>query len=168
MSPVWISKLGMSLFRKVPVSLSEFRQDINRLSPGCVYTSAIVWATAVPTRVWRLSKGLGFCCFAWPVLQSACILSVVSKIWRQRHASSVFFLQYHQILCHKAKDQKRLSSDLLWLGSSRRLGKVSLRSFPKSSIGEERRPDPIERRNRACDLLEVLLISEISATFSRL
>ena len=34
------------------------------------------------------------------------------------------------------------------LGSSRWLGKVSLRSFPRS-IGEERRPDPIERRNRA-------------------
>ena len=28
MSPVWISKLGMSLFRKVPVSLSEFQHDI--------------------------------------------------------------------------------------------------------------------------------------------
>ena len=33
MSSVWISKLGMSLFRKVPESLPEFRQDINRLSP---------------------------------------------------------------------------------------------------------------------------------------
>ena len=27
-SPVWISKPGMSLFRKVPVSLSEFRCDV--------------------------------------------------------------------------------------------------------------------------------------------
>ena len=33
MSSVWISKLGMSLFWKVPVLLSKFRQDKNRLSP---------------------------------------------------------------------------------------------------------------------------------------
>ena len=33
MSSVWISKLGMSLFWKVPPSLLEFRQDINRLLP---------------------------------------------------------------------------------------------------------------------------------------
>ena len=33
MSSVWIWKLGTSLFWKVPISLSEFRQDINRLSP---------------------------------------------------------------------------------------------------------------------------------------
>ena len=32
MSSVWISKLGMSLFQKVPVSLSEFQQDINNVS----------------------------------------------------------------------------------------------------------------------------------------
>ena len=35
MSSIWISKLGMSLFRKVPVSLSQFWQDINRLLPFC-------------------------------------------------------------------------------------------------------------------------------------
>ena len=33
MSSVWPSKLGMSLFRKIPMSLSEFWQDINHLLP---------------------------------------------------------------------------------------------------------------------------------------
>ena len=35
MSSIWILKLGMSLFQKVPMLLLEFQQDIDRLSPFC-------------------------------------------------------------------------------------------------------------------------------------
>ena len=86
MSSVWISKLGMSLFRKVPASLLEFRQDVDCLSPF----RCVAWQNLPTTRTswclgvhFPLNVHLREVFFCWDLRIGVCVRLWVVSVYRR-------------------------------------------------------------------------------------